>query len=241
MKGNREVIELLNEVLAGELVAINQYFLHAKMCRNWGYLRIAEHIRHESIDEMKHADALVERVKSRQGRSEIQLAEIFLPVDNPAQEGQVADLANRLVAQIRERQAPFQAVARQFSKGTGAGSGGEFADAVASNRTDQVERVGGVREERQCGDEPCTDKEWLSDGRVTDGVGVSLRAVVRQINACDGAEPAKTIGESGVFKPRLKEAWCLGALARSNNDQHPLSLPVLRCSARLRHARIPTR
>ena len=69
-------------------------------------------------------DALVERVKSRQGRSEIQLAEIFLPVDNPAQEGQVADLANRLVAQIRERQAPFQAVARQFSKGTGAGSGG---------------------------------------------------------------------------------------------------------------------
>ena len=72
MKGNREVIELLNEVLAGELVAINQYFLHAKMCRNWGYLRIAEHIRHESIDEMKHADALVERVLFLDGLPNLQ-------------------------------------------------------------------------------------------------------------------------------------------------------------------------
>ena len=62
MKGSREVIDLLNEVLAGELVAINQYFLHAKMCKNWGYLRIADKIRHESIDEMKHAEKLTDRI-----------------------------------------------------------------------------------------------------------------------------------------------------------------------------------
>jgi bacterioferritin len=62
MKGSREIIELLNEVLAGELVAINQYFLHAKMCKNWGYLRIAAKVRHESIDEMKHADQLADRI-----------------------------------------------------------------------------------------------------------------------------------------------------------------------------------
>jgi bacterioferritin len=67
MKGSKEVIELLNEVLAGELVAINQYFLHAKMCQNWGYLRIAHKVRHESIDEMKHADLLADRILFLEG------------------------------------------------------------------------------------------------------------------------------------------------------------------------------
>ncbi len=62
MKGSRDVIDLLNEVLAGELVAINQYFLHAKMCQNWGYRRIASRVRSESIDEMKHADQLADRI-----------------------------------------------------------------------------------------------------------------------------------------------------------------------------------
>jgi len=62
MKGNKRVVEALNDVLAGELVGINQYFLHAKMCKNWGYERLAEHIHHESIDEMKHASKVVERI-----------------------------------------------------------------------------------------------------------------------------------------------------------------------------------
>jgi bacterioferritin len=67
MKGAKDVIDLLNEVLAGELVAINQYFLHAKMCKNWGYLRIAAKVRHESIDEMKHAEALADRILFLEG------------------------------------------------------------------------------------------------------------------------------------------------------------------------------
>jgi bacterioferritin len=62
MKGVKEVIDLLNEVLAGELVAINQYFLHAKMCQNWGFQKLAEHARAESISEMKHAERLADRI-----------------------------------------------------------------------------------------------------------------------------------------------------------------------------------
>jgi bacterioferritin len=67
MKGSREVIDLLNEILAGELVAINQYFLHAKMCQNWGYKRIASKVRKESIDEMKHAELLTDRILFLEG------------------------------------------------------------------------------------------------------------------------------------------------------------------------------
>ncbi|MCC6433962.1 MAG: bacterioferritin [Acidimicrobiales bacterium] len=62
MRGSPEIIELLNEVLTGELTAINQSFVHAKMCENWGFLAIADKVRHESIDEMRHAEALVDRI-----------------------------------------------------------------------------------------------------------------------------------------------------------------------------------
>lgn len=62
MKGNKKLIEALNEILTGELTAINQYFVHAKMCQNWGFARLAEVSRKESIGEMKHADELIERI-----------------------------------------------------------------------------------------------------------------------------------------------------------------------------------
>jgi bacterioferritin len=62
MQGDAEIIEILNDVLTAELTAINQYFIHAKMCDNWGYHRLAEHGRHESIDEMKHADIVIDRI-----------------------------------------------------------------------------------------------------------------------------------------------------------------------------------
>jgi bacterioferritin len=62
MKGDAKVIAVLNEVLKAELTAINQYFLHAEMCENWGYEKLATHTRKESIEEMQHAEKLMERI-----------------------------------------------------------------------------------------------------------------------------------------------------------------------------------
>jgi bacterioferritin len=72
MKGSKEIIDALNEVLAAELVAINQYFLHAKMCQNWGFLTIAAHTRTESIDEMRHAELIVDRILYLEGLPNLQ-------------------------------------------------------------------------------------------------------------------------------------------------------------------------
>ena len=71
-KGNPEIIERLNQVLSAELAAINQYFLHAKMCQNWGLNRLAGILRHESIDEMKHADEVIDRILYLEGIPNVQ-------------------------------------------------------------------------------------------------------------------------------------------------------------------------
>lgn len=62
MKGNAKVIAALNQALREELTAINQYFLHAEMCENWGYHRLSDFIKKQSIGEMKHAETLIERI-----------------------------------------------------------------------------------------------------------------------------------------------------------------------------------
>jgi bacterioferritin len=72
MKGSDKVIELLNDVLTAELTAINQYFIHAKMCSNWGYERLGKKIHAESIDEMKHANELIERILFLDGVPNVQ-------------------------------------------------------------------------------------------------------------------------------------------------------------------------
>ena len=62
MRGNQDVIAKLNQALQEELTAINQYFVHAEMCHNWGYHRLGNYIRKQSIGEMKHAEELIERI-----------------------------------------------------------------------------------------------------------------------------------------------------------------------------------
>ncbi|MDZ4727232.1 MAG: bacterioferritin [Leptospira sp.] len=72
MKGKKEVLDILAEVLSAELTAINQYFIHAKLCKNWGYTTLGDYLRKESIDEMKHADLIMERILYFDGIPDLQ-------------------------------------------------------------------------------------------------------------------------------------------------------------------------
>ena len=72
MRGNDRIIAALNDVLTAELTAVNQYFVHARMCENWGYERLWKKVRAESIGEMKHADSLIERILYLEGVPNLQ-------------------------------------------------------------------------------------------------------------------------------------------------------------------------
>lgn len=101
MRGHDDIIELLNEVLTAELTAINQYFVDAKMLENWGYRRLAKHFRDDSIDEMKHADVLIERVLYLEGTPNLQRLGPVRVGESPAEKLKLAlDLEGEAIARL---------------------------------------------------------------------------------------------------------------------------------------------
>ena len=106
MKGNAKIIEHLNQVLRNELTAINQYFLHSKMFKDWGYKKLGDYEYSESIDEMKHADQIIERILFLEGLPNVQdMNKVMigeehvecLNCDLKLEEKALADLKNAIV------------------------------------------------------------------------------------------------------------------------------------------------
>ncbi len=111
MKGHDDIVELLNEVLTGELTAINQYFVDAKMLQNWGYERLSARFRDESIGEMKDADELIERILYLDGIPNLQRLSAIRVGETPAEklklaldlEREAIELLNGGIAKCVER------------------------------------------------------------------------------------------------------------------------------------------
>lgn len=115
MKGSPKVIEQLNKALREELTAINQYFLHAEMCENWGYERLSEYIKMQSIGEMKHAEALMERILFLDGTPSME--PLDLTIGRNVQEMLQSDLDLELGA-VKDYNAAIQIAVAEHDNGS---------------------------------------------------------------------------------------------------------------------------
>jgi bacterioferritin len=115
MKGSAKVVAELNKALQEELTAINQYFLHAEMCENWGYEKLSEYIKKQSIGEMKHAEALMERILFLDGTPSMKPLE--LTVGKNVQEMIQSDLDLELGA-VKDYNAAIQVAVAEKDNGS---------------------------------------------------------------------------------------------------------------------------
>jgi bacterioferritin len=111
VKGDNDVIDMLNAVLTSELTAINQYFIHHKMCENWGYKRLSKKKKDESIEEMKHADRVIERILFLDGIPNMQRLSPVRVGEHPVEQHEV-DLALEIEARKRLNDGIALAVAK---------------------------------------------------------------------------------------------------------------------------------
>lgn len=145
MKGDRKVIEFLNTVLANELTAINQYFLHSRMLGHWGVGKLAEHEYKESLEEMKHADLLIERILFLEGVPNLQKLNKLL-IGETVEEILRCDLKleEKAIADLRDAIAHCEAVRDFGSRDLFAGilkNEEEHVDYVET-QFDLIERIG---------------------------------------------------------------------------------------------------
>ena len=132
---DKNIIVLLNDVLTGELTAVNQYFGHARMQANWGYRRLAEHARNESMDEMRHADELIERILYLEGMPNVQRLGKINIGESVTERRWIVGEAGATAASCRAAR-----LGRAASRGTGAGVGisatsSEIAPACGASRS----------------------------------------------------------------------------------------------------------
>lgn len=132
MQGDARVLELLNEQLTSELTAINQYFLHAKMQQNWGLTKLASHTRAESMEEMKHAELLTDRILFLEGLPNFQ--RLFpLRVGQTVQEQFEADLTVEL--EVVERLRP----AIEYMRSAGDITSARIFEHILANEEDHID------------------------------------------------------------------------------------------------------
>jgi bacterioferritin len=114
MEDDRDAVDLLNELLGIELIAINQYFVHSKMCEQWGYERLAHRFREASMEEMKDAEELMDRVLDLGGLPNLQRLDPFQVGETPLEQLELAErLEDRAVRQLRKTVAACEDVGDQ--------------------------------------------------------------------------------------------------------------------------------
>ena len=132
MQGDPAIIEALNTVLTAELTAVNQYFVHYKMCENWGYGKLAHKKREESIEEMKHADRVIERILFLEGIPNMQRLEAVRAGENPIEQ-------HRLDLEVEVRAQKFLNEAIALAREQADNGSRELLEEILTNEEESID------------------------------------------------------------------------------------------------------